>query len=429
MEVSLYGFLALFALAFLGVPLGYSMLLVGLAGFGVLRGSTPALSMMAQQVYDISTNYGFTVLPLFLLMGELIHRANLSDDLYSAGRAWLGHLRGGLAMATIVACGGFAAVCGSSLATAATMAKVAMPPMRRYGYSDSLGTGAIAAGGTLGIMIPPSVPLMIYGVLTETDVAKLFIAGVIPGLLLIVLFMAAIAVTTWLDPAAGPPAEAQPWAQRLRALRKIAAVVALFAAIFGGMYFGLFTPTEGAGIGAFGGFTILLVRGSWNWRVWGAALGDTAKTTGAVFVVAMGALVFGNFLNLAGLPDAMVGWIRSMDLSPLGVVLTICAIYLILGCVFDSLGMLLLTIPVFFPVVKSAGIDPIWFGIVVVLMIEVGLITPPVGMNVFVVKAVIPEVPTGRIFRGVWPFVGAMLLALVLLLAFPGLAVWLPSLM
>ncbi len=429
MEASIYGFLALFALAFLGVPLGYAMLLVGVAGFGALRGTAPASSMMSQQIYDVSTNYGLTVLPLFLLMGEFIHRANLSDDLYSAGRAWLGHFRGGLAMATIAACGGFAALCGSSLATAATMSKVAMPPMRRYGYSDPLGTGAIAAGGTLGIMIPPSVPLMLYGVLTETDVARLFIAGVIPGLLLIVLFIGAIAVTTWLDPGAGPRAETQRWGQRLRALRRIGTVTALFAAIFGGMYFGVFTPTEGAGIGAFGGFIVLLTRRGWNWREWGAALGDTAKTTGTVFVVAMGAFVFGNFLNMAGLPDAMAKWVLSMELSPLNLVLVICAIYLVLGCVFDSLAMLLLTIPIFFPIVKNVGIDPIWFGIVVVLMIELGLITPPIGMNVFVVQAVVPDVPTWRIFRGVWPFVAAMLLALALLMAFPGLATWLPGLM
>ena len=429
MELALIGFVILFVVCFAGVPLGFSMLLVGLGGFGYLRGLGPAFSMAGQQILDISMSYGFTVLPLFILMGEFVHRANLSHELYDAGRAWLGHRRGGLAMATIAACGGFAAVCGSSLATAATMTKVAMPPMRRYGYADSLAAGSIAAGGTLGILIPPSVPLVIYGIITETDIGKLFIAGILPGILLILLFMASIYLATLIDPRSGPRAPRLPWRERWRPLGQIWGVALLFILVLGGMYFGVFTPTEGAGIGATGAFLFGLARRALPLRAVFASLVETGRTSGSIFVVTMGALVFSNFINLAGMPDALVSWIKSLDVSPLGVVLAMCLIYVILGCIFDSLAMLLLTVPIFFPIIKGLGLDPIWFGIIVIIVVEIGLITPPIGMNVFVVKAVLGDVPMWTIFSGIYPFLIAMLVGLALIVMFPAISLFLPRLM
>ena len=429
MEVSLIGFLALFLICFLGVPLGFSLILVGIAGFAFIRDWMPAVSMAGQQILDLSTNYGLTVLPLFVLMGTFIHRAQLSEELYDATNAWLGHRRGGLAMATIAACGGFAAVSGSSLATAATMAKVAMPSMRRFGYADSLAAGSVAAGGTLGILIPPSVPMVIYGILTETDIGKLFIAGIVPGILLVVIYLGSISVVTRIDPAIGPPGNRSTWAERWRAMSRVWAVVALFVLVMGGIYLGVFTPTEAAGIGATGAFLFALGRRRLGWREFVDSLIDAGLTTGMIFVVAFGALTFSNFLNLAGLPDLMVEWISSLDVSPVGVVLAMCVIYVLFGCVFDSLAMLLLTVPIFAAIVEPLGIDLIWFGIVVIIVVEIGLITPPIGMNVFVVKTVLEDVSLWAIFRGVWPFVAASLVGLGLIIAVPEIALFLPSLM
>lgn len=430
MVLSAIGFLILFAICFLGVPLGFSLILVGLGGFAYLREDWgPALAMSGQQILDLSTNYGLTVLPLFVLMGTFIHRAQLSEDLYDATNAWLGHRRGGLAMATIAACGGFAAVSGSSLATAATMAKVAMPSMRRFNYGDSLAAGSIAAGGTLGILIPPSVPMVIYGILTETDIGKLFIAGILPGILLIAAYLGAIAVVTRFNPEMGPRGDRTPWPNRWRAIYRVWAVLALFLLVLGGIYLGVFTPTEAAGIGATGALLFALARRRMRWRDFVDSLVDAGITTGMIFTVAFGALIFSNFVNLAGLPDVMVEWINSLNVSPLGVVLAMCVIYLLLGCVFDSLAMLLLTVPIFAAIIEPLGVDLIWFGIVVIIVVEIGLITPPIGMNVFVVKTVLTDVSLWDIFRGVWPFVVASLVGLLLIIVFPDIALVLPALM
>ena len=429
MEVSLIGFAVLLALCFIGIPLGFSLLLVGLVGFSLERGMAAALSMSGQQILDFSTNYGLTVLPLFVLMGSFIHRAQLSDELYEAANAWLGHRRGGLAMATVAACAGFAAVSGSSLATAATMSKVAMPPMRRFRYADSLASGTIAAGGTLGILIPPSVPMVIYGILTETDIGKLFIAGILPGILMVLLFFISISLTTRLNPAMGPAGDRATSQQRWQATRKIWAVVALFVLVLGGIYLGVFTPTEAAGIGAFGSMLFALARGKLNVESFADALIDSCRTTAMIFMVGFGALVFSNFVNLAGLTGAMVEFIENLNVSPTGVVFVMCIIYVILGCVFDSLAMLLLTVPIFFPIIEPLGVDPIWFGIIVIIVIEIGLITPPIGMNVFMVKTVLRDVPVWTIFRGIWPFLAATLVALALLFAFPEIALMLPEYM
>jgi tripartite ATP-independent transporter DctM subunit len=338
-------------------------------------------------------------------------------------------------MATIVACGGFSAVCGSSLATAATMSKVTMPSMRKYGYSDSLAAGSIASGGTLGILIPPSVILVLYGVMTQSNIGKLFVAGVLPGLLGILLYMAAVRFTVWRNPEAGPPAERADWQQRFKALRSTWAVVALFVLIIGGIYWGIFTPTEAAGVGATGAFSISLLRGKLGWKDLYHVLVETIETTAMLFFILLGAMIFSNFINYADLPNALTNWVLGITVSPFLVMSIIVVIYLLLGCVLESLSMILLTVPVFYPVILGLdfGMTPettlIWFGIVVVVVTEISLITPPIGLNVFVLKAMLPDIPTGRIFAGVTPFWVADIVRLTLLIAIPGIAVYLPTLM
>ena len=393
------------------------------------RAINGALVMTGQQMYDQVTLYSFTVIPLFILMGALINRANLAHELYDAANGFVGHFKGGLAMGTVVACGGFGAVCGSSLAVAATMSRVAMPSMRRYKYNDGLSAGAIAAGGTLGIMIPPSVPMVIYGILAETDIAKLFIAGILPGILLMALFSAAIAWTTWRHPEQGPPAARTPWPQRLRLLARVWGVVLIFLIIIGGIYGGLFTPTEAAGVGVAAAGAFALARRKLTWRTLWESLIETGVTTGMIFVISFGAVIFANFVNLAGFTGGISNWLIGLEISPMGVVIAICLIYLVMGCIFDSLSMLILTIPIFAAILKPMGVDMIWFGIIAVITVELGLITPPVGLNVFVVKATIGDISLSTAFKGVWPFVTAMLIGLVLILIFPQIATFLPSLM
>jgi len=427
MILSLIGLAALFVICFLGVPLGYGMLIIGTLGFAYIRGMGPAMEMAGQQIVDLSMNYNFSTLPLFILMGAFVHRARLSDDLYGAAHAWHSHRRGGLAMTTIAACAGFSAVSGSSLATAATMSKVAMPPMRKYGYDDALATGSIAAGGTLGILIPPSVPLVIYGILTNADIGQLFVAGIVPGLLLVLLFMAAIAITTRLRPELGRAGPRTAWRERWRALGRVWGILVLFTVVLGGIYLGIFTPTESAGIGAVGAMLFAWGRGRLTMRGLFQSLVECGVTTAMIYVVAFGAVAFSNFVAMSGLTGAIVRSITALNLSPLGVVLIMCAIYLVMGMVFDSLSMMLLTIPVFAAILVSLNVDLIWFGIVAIIVIEIGLITPPIGMNVFVVKSVVKDVDLWTVFRGVWPFVFSGLVALALVIAFPQIALWLPS--
>jgi tripartite ATP-independent transporter DctM subunit len=427
METALLGFAALFVICFLGFPLGFAMIAVGVGGFAIVRDLGAALGMAAQQAVAVATSYDLSVLPMFVLMGAFIDRANLARELYDACQAWLGHRRGGLAMATIGACGAFAAVSGSSVASAATMAKIAVPEMRRHRYRDSLAAGTVAAGGTLGILIPPSVPMVIFGVLTQTDISKLFIAGILPGLLLIALYFCAIGVQVRLDAEAGPRTARTNWAQRWILIPRVWGVGVLFVVVLGSMYFGICTPTEAAAIGASGAFLFALARGRLDRRGFAHALVDAGLTTATILTVVIGALVFSNFLTLTRAPFDLVTWIQALDPSPIGALLAISAIYLVLGCIFETLGMLLLTVPLFFPVVKALGIDPVWFGIIVVIALELGLITPPVGMNVFVVKSVVPEVALGTIFRGIWPFVGADIACLLLVVFVPAIALLLPN--
>jgi len=429
--IALVGFACLLLLCLLGLPLGFSTLVAGLAGFAYMRGWDwhASLTMMAQQIVETGGNYGLSVIPLFLLMGVFIHRANISEDLFDASNALVGRYPGGLAQSTVLACAGFAAVSGSSLATAATMAKVAMPHMRRYGYDDSLSSGVIAAGGTLGIMIPPSVPLVIYGLVAEQDIGRLFIAGIAPGIVLVALYMAAVSAVVWLRPALGPAGAQVPRAERFRAYVNVWPVLALFILVLGGIYFGVFTPTEASGIGATGAAAFAWWRGRLRtFRALYESLLEACRTTAALFIVIFGAQIFANFINLSGLPNALVDMVEAMQLSPLGTVIAISVICIVLGMIFEAIGILLLIVPVFLPILIFQDVNLVWFGIVMVVVVELGLVTPPIGMNVFTVRAMIPDIRLSRIFRGVMPFVLADLVALGLLFAFPAIATWLVGL-
>jgi len=429
MTISLIGFACLLVLVFLRIPIGLSMGLIGFFGFAFLSDFNwiAALSMSSRRVIDTSQDYGLSVIPLFILMGNLVTRSGLSKELYTASYTFLGHLRGGLSMATVVACGAFSAICGSSLATAATMAKVAMPPMREYGYSDALASASIAAGGTLGILIPPSVILVIYGIMTEQSIRELFAAGFLPGLLGIFLYMGAVSWTVWRKPESGPKGDRSTSHQRIQALKGVWGTILLFSLVMGGIYGGIFTPTEAAGIGAAGAFLIALSRRSLNIRIIFDILAETAHTTSSLFIVVIGALIFSNFINRAGFPDELLALISGYNLSPMTVIFLILGIYIILGCVFESLSMLLLTIPVFYPVVQSLGFDLVWFGIVVVVVTEISLITPPVGLNVFVLSGVLKDVKTGTIFKGVTPFWIADIVRLLLITLIPVISLALPA--
>jgi tripartite ATP-independent transporter DctM subunit len=428
-EPWLPGLVALLVLIVAGIPIGFAMGLVGTAGLILLMGPRGALSIAGNTLFDTGMSYTLSVVPLFILMGNFVTRAGLSDKLYAACHAWLGARRGGLAMATAVACGGFSAVCGSSLATAATMGKVALPSMRKYGTADSLAAGVIAAGGTLGILIPPSVILVIYGVATNQDIGRLFIAGVVPGVLGVLGYMAAVRLACWWDPALGPRGPRTTLQEKLAATAGVSGVLALFVLVIGGIYAGVFTATEAAGVGAFGAFLIALLSGRLSLAALREALGETAVTTTMMFTVLAGALIFAAFVNVAGLPAALTGFLERLEWPPFWVLVAILGVYLLLGTVLESLSMVLLTVPIFAPIVEALGFDLIWFGILVVVMTEISLITPPVGLNVFVLKTVMPDVPLGTIFRGVVPFILADIVRVALLLAIPGLALWLPSLM
>jgi tripartite ATP-independent transporter DctM subunit len=430
MELALLGFAILLLLAFIGVPLAFATLAVGFGGLMYLRGFDAALSVSSQWIVDTSTNYNLSIIPLFVLMGAFIHRSGISKDLFAASYAWLGRFRGGLALSGVLSCAGFAAVCGSSLATAATMTRVAIPPMRDFKYNEGFSAGTIAAGGTLGIMIPPSVPLAIYGIVAGQDIGLLFIAGILPGLLLIVLFMLAAWGVVIARPDYGPAGEAMSLRDTLRASYSTWPVIILFGIVLGGIYTGIFTPTEAAGVGCAGAFVFGVFRGYFLdlESLWGV-FEETVKTTAMIFAIVFSALVLAQFVNLTGMPYDLQSLVLGWELGPVGLVLMICAICVLLGMVFESIGILLLLIPVFLPSLSSLGVDLIWFGILVIVVIELGLISPPIGMNVFTVKSVAPEIPLGSIFLGVLPYIVAMVIGGILILFFPQIATFLPEAM
>ncbi len=425
--VAVVGFVALFALMLLRVPVGIAMGLVGLVGFGYLAGPEPALKLLAQSPIRTATSGEFAVIPMFLLMGALASSSGMSRELFRAANSFLGHLRGGLGIATIAACGGFAAICGSSVATAATFSSVAYPEMRRYGYPESFATGVVAAGGTLGIMIPPSTVLAIYGLITEQDIGKLFVAGIIPGLVAVGMYVVTINIIGVVRPDFLPRGARSSWAERGAAMRDIWAVALLFLFIIGGLYGGLFTVTEAAGAGAAGAFIIALVRGRLTGEKFWQSCVETVRTTAAVFTILIGALLFGYFLTITQTPQKVTGFLTGLGLGKYGVLILIMVMYLLLGCIMDAMAMIILTIPIVFPVIKALGFDPIWFGVIIVMTVELGLIHPPVGMNVFVIKSVVKDVKISTIFYGVLPFVATDILRLAVLIAFPVLATFLPS--
>lgn len=432
---ALLGFAVLIGLILIRVPIAFAMAAVGCVGFAMMRGWEPALAMTGQLAFDSALSYSLSVIPLFIFMGNVLAASGVAHGLFAVADRMFGRTRGGLAMASVFSCGGFSAVCGSSLATAATMSKVAMPSMRKFGYDDRLATGSIAAGGTLGILIPPSVILIIYGLLTETDIAKLFIAGIVPGILGVILYLVAVKAAVWLNPALAPDVRTQSEPLSRADLIGVLCVLGLFAFIMVGIYGGFFTPTEAAGMGA--GAAVLIAVGlrTMSWQDFLTATFDSVRTTAMIFAVIIGAELFSNFVNFAGLPDALSSLVFDLEMPVWAVICMIILIYMILGCVLESLSMVLLTVPVFYPLMYELPFtnellqDPenalIWFAIVVVVVTEISLITPPVGMNVFVLRSVLRDVSLGTIFRGVLPFWYADIVRLTLLITMPSLSLWL----
>ena len=425
--VAVIGFVVLFVLMLLRVPVGMAMGLVGVSGFAYLVGGGPALKLVGTTSMRTVTDYTFGVIPMFLLMGAFVTTSGMSRELFGAANTFVGHLRGGLGIATIVACAGFAAISGSSVATAATFSTVAYPEMRRYDYPQSFATGVIAAGGTLGAMFPPSTVLAVYGIITEQDIGRLFIAGILPGLLAVSMYILTVAVIGKLRPGFLPAGVRAGAPERMKAIRGVWAPVLLFVFVIGGLYGGLFTPTEAGGMGAGGAFLIGVLRGRLGRADIRSSLLQATRTAAAVFTVLIGALIFGYFLTVTQTPQKVTEFLTSLGLGSYGVLAVIMVMYLVLGCLMDALAMVILTVPIIFPVIKELGFDPIWFGVIIVMTVELGLIHPPVGMVVFVIKSVIQDINFSTIFAGVLPFIVTDLIRLVILIAFPIIALWLPS--
>ena len=425
----LLGFAALLTLIFLRVPVGIAMLVVGVVGTAQLTSLNGALHSMTGQTFAITTTYSLSVLPLFIFMGNLATKANLSRDLYDAAYAMIGHLRGGLASATVVGCAGFAALSGSSIASASTMGRVSYPEMKRRNYDAGLATGTIAAGGTLGILLPPSTGFVLYAILTEESIGRLFMAGILPGLLLTALFLITISILVWRSPEIGGAEETETTEAAGNVLLRALPIGGIILATIGGIYLGVFTPVEAAGAGAAMTLIVALVRRRLQWRGFVEVLSETLQTTGLCFMILIGAMVFAPFVALSGLPALVAEWVVGVSSNPYLIMIAILVVYAILGMVIEGLSLMVITLPIVFPVVTGLGFDPIWFGVIMVLVLEMGLISPPVGVNCFVVKSVVPEVPLGTIFRGVLPFWAAMGCCIGLLLAFPQIALLIPNAM
>lgn len=425
--VALLGFVGMFGLMALRVPIGVAMGIAGVGGFALLSGATPALNLLANVPLSVVTDYNLSVIPMFVLMGAFASHAGMSAELFSAGRAWLGHRKGGLALASVAACAGFAAINGSSVATAATMTQVALPEMRRAGYEPGFSTGLIAAGGTLGIMIPPSVIFVLYGIMTETDISKLFAAGVVPGLMAVALYALVVSLKARLSPESLPAGERHTWSQRWASLRQLWAVLVLFSFVLGGIYGGLFTVEEAAGVGAIGTLLLGIARGNMRWPDIKRALIDSLRISSAIMLIVVGAFLFGYFLTITQFTQKAVDMLVNLPIGPYGVLALILVGYFVLGAVMDELAMILLTVPIVFPVMIQLGFDPVWFGVIIVMAVTFGMICPPVGMNVFVINSIARDVPLSKIYRGTMPFICVDVLRLVILCAFPGLVLWLPN--
>ena len=428
-QMGLVGLAALLSLLALRMPVGIAMLFVGFAGFGLTSGWAPALALVASEPFVISSNYELIVVPLFVLMGNLATVSGMSRDLYAAAYAWVGHWRGGLASATIAACSGFAALSGSSVASALTMGQVALPEMRRYNYDPRLATGCIAACGTLGILIPPSTGFVIYAILTQESIGRLFLAGVFPGLLLTALFIIAIYIQTRIKPELGPAGPKMEWSVKLKATAQASFMIGIVVITIGGMYAGLFTPTEAAGIGAFLALLLALFRRKLTSDSLSSVLLQSVRTTALVFLILIGAFIFSPFLALTHISSDLIELLTGLNLSRYMILFLIVLIYIILGMFLEGFAMLVLTIPIVHPLILTLGFDPIWFGVLIVILLEMGLISPPVGVNVYVVKGVAEDVPMSQIFMGILPFWVAMAVGLLILVLFPQIALFLPSTM
>jgi tripartite ATP-independent transporter DctM subunit len=433
--IGLLGLVALIALIAIRIPIAYSMIVVGTVGTMILTDPRIFLSQLKNLAYSQFSIYDLSVLPMFVLMGNIATRAGLSRDLFRAANAWLGWLRGGVAMAAIGACAGFGAICGSSLATASTMGQVALPELRRYRYSPTLATGALAAGGVLGILIPPSVVLVVYAIVVETSIVKMFMAAFVPGLIAVLLFLVTIAIYVRVRPEAGPPGDRVSRAEFIEATLRVRSVLIIFGVVMGGIYFGFFNPTPAAAVGVFLVAGFGLARGTVRWPQMRAALLDTAKTSGMIYLILLGAQILNIFMARGGVPQAAAEMMGHSGLSPLAILVILLMALIVLGCLMDSLSMILLTIPFFWPVISTLdfgmGQDDlkIWFGILALIVVELGLITPPVGLNVFVINALARDVPMRQTFLGVMPFFVVELLRVSLLVAFPTLSLWLPHLL
>ena len=428
-SAGIVGFALLIALMFLRIPVAFVMAMVGFVGFGWLVSWPAALSLLARDFFSVFSSYNLTVIPLFILMGQVAHYSGISGRLFNAAHKFIGHLPGGLAMATIGACAFFAAICGSTTATSATMATVALPQMKKFNYDPALATGVVAAGGTLGILIPPSTIFIIYGIMTEQSVGKLFVAGVLPGILLAALFALVILVWSRLQPGLCALAPKASWREKFASLAGVIETIALFFIVMGGLFVGLFTPTEAAGIGALGTYVIALIGRNLTWRSFVRSLSETVRISCMIMTIVAGATVFGHFLAVTTIPTEVGAWVAGLPVPPVVVMALIIVTYLFLGCLMDSLAMIMLTIPVFYPVVTTLGYDPIWFGVIIVMVGGMGVITPPVGINVYVVGGIARDVPLHIIFKGSAYLMSAMIILTALLIIFPQIALWLPGLM
>ena len=426
LTVGIIGIFFLFLLLALRMQIGFSMALVGFLGFAVLSSLSSSFAIMGMEPFKIGAAYSLTVIPLFILMGQFANHSKMGYEIYQTVYRWIGFLPGGLSMATIGACGGFAAISGSSLAAAATMGMVALPEMKRFKYDNALATGCVAAGGTLGILIPPSTVMIIYGILTEQPIATLFIAGILPGLLLTGLFILTVYVVTKIKPGLGPPGPKFSMKERIYSLKDTWSIFSLFLLVIGGLYTGWFTPTEAAGVGAFGAFIITLVKKKLTWGNLKESLAQTVRTTAMVFLILIGAHIFGYFLTISQIPDQLSILATEWGLSKYFILALIIFAYIIMGCFMEGLALMVLTIPIVYPMVLELGFDPIWFGVIITLVMEMSLITPPVGINVFIISGITKDVPMYVIFRGIIPFWFAMLVCVILLILFPEIALWLP---
>jgi len=418
----------LLVLFLLRMPVAFAMALTGLVGFAYLSGPGPALSLLAQDIFEQFSSYPLSVIPMFILMGSFAFASGISQRLYRTTYAWVGALRGGLTIATVLACAGFAAICGSTAATAATMGKIALPEMKKYKYDDTLATGTVAASGTLGILIPPSTVLIVYGILVEESIGKLFMAGILPGILLSLSFVATVAILCLRNPQLGPPGTATTWKEKIKATGGIIEAVILFLLAIGGLFLGWFSPTQAGAIGAGGALFIGLIRRQLTWKVFFDAGRDGLQTGCMVLFIITGAVIFGHFMAISTIPFILADWIGGLPIRPMAVMAILIFIYFLGGFFMDSMALIVVTIPIFFPIVLELGFDPIWFGVIIVLTAEMGVITPPVGVNVFVIKGIAPEIPLETIFKGIFPFLAALIIVTIILVFFPQIATFLPSL-